>query len=214
MESWSLDLRRLEKQLINNKSLTFGAVRVSVSPPAAPSECRKGSWAWLRCPCASQGCHCNPGVFHGHQSPGEGPLEPEVSTARGSTRAGQGALCWWEHFPWLCCKTLSTHSPPIVLLCNQGQPGWGKKGNQNVNTGWSFLQGNSAMAHTEKRESSPFFLYLRISLKLSLFVWTIKYSNKNPFRGKGGWYQGFSHNITSIMGYISLTKYTHIYIYL
>lgn len=75
---------------------------------------------------------------------------------------------------------------PLFSSGIKGSQDEGKKGNQNVNTGWSFLQGNSAMAYTEKRESSPFFLYVRISLKLSLFVWRIKYSIKNPFRGKGG----------------------------
>lgn len=158
MESCSLDLRRLEKQFITNKPLTFGAVRISEVPqqhllnaagedpglcevslclPTVPLQSRSFPWSAI---------------------PGEEALEPE------DVRAGKG-LCADGTISQDCAgNALSTHCPPIVLLWNQGQPGWGKKGNQNVNTGWSFLQGNSAMACTEKKESFPFFLYVRISL--------------------------------------------------
>lgn len=46
---------------------------------------------------------------------------------------------------------------PLFSSGMKGSQDEGKKGNQNVNTGWSFLQGNSAMAYTEKKGKFSLF---------------------------------------------------------
>lgn len=189
MESWSLELTRLEKQFIKNKSLTFGAVGISVSPPAAPSGCsRKGSWALAEVSLCLPAVPLNPGVFQGNHSPGEEALEPEAEHSQRIHQGRKRALCWWEHFPWLCLKypqhSLPSHCSPLESRAARMREK--KETKMSIQVG-AFCRETLQWLTQKKRESSPFFLYVRISLKLSLFVWRIKYSIKNPFRGKGGW---------------------------
>lgn len=210
MESWSLDLARLEKQLRIN--LWPLELLESVWVPQQ-NAAGKDPGPWLRCPCAFQQCHCNTGVFHVNHSPGEEALEPEAEHSQRIHQGRKRALCWWEHFPWLCLKypqhSLPSHCSPLESRAARMRE---KKETKMSTQVGAFCRETLQWLTQKKRESSPFFLYVRISLKLPLFVWRIKYSIKNPFRGKGGWYQGFRHNITSIMGYTSLTKYIYIFI--
>lgn len=81
----------------------------------------------------------------------EAGAEPEDLPGEGKGLGGDGSI---SHDCAL--NTLSTHPPPIVLLWNQEQPASGKKGNQNVNPGWSFLKGNCNGSHRKKGKFSLF----------------------------------------------------------
>lgn len=155
-----------------------------MTPPAAPSEVDLGLGRGLPVPFkAATGIQEFSMLVPMNSLREEDPeagAQPEDLPGEGKGLSGDGSI---SHDCAL--NTLSTHSPPIVLLWNQGQPGSGKKETKMSIQVGAFCR-ETAMADTEKRESSPFPLYVRISLKLPIFAWTIKYSIKNPSRGKSG----------------------------